>query len=232
MCIAARRFPRRRAATSTATTAAARSGASRRGTDGSRRRASRGRSTASRRSARTGTASSMRRRSAARSLGFLSAVALVLAAGASAAPRAASGHDWLRFGWSPSRSSAPTFATGITAANVKSLVRQQVGLDGTVDSSPIYLHGVKVGAATHDVIFVTTTYGKTEAIDAANGSVLGRFTPPGYSAGAGSPQITTATPVADPGRQVLYGAGPDRRSYKPPVAAGQPGRSGSDHHRP
>ena len=174
----------------------------------------------------------MRRRSAARSLGFLSAVALVLAAGASAAPRAASGHDWLRFGWSPSRSSAPTFATGITAANVKSLVRQQVGLDGTVDSSPIYVHGVKVGAATHDVIFVTTTYGKTEAIDAANGSVLWRFTPPGYSSWAGSPQITTATPVADPGRQFLYAAAPDGRIYKLAVADGHAAWSVSITHLP
>ena len=83
----------------------------------------------------------MRRRWAARSLAFLSA-ALVLAAPASAGPSAASGHDWTRFGWSAARSSAPTFATGITAANVKSLVRQQVTLDGTVDSSPIYLRGI------------------------------------------------------------------------------------------
>ena len=62
----------------------------------------------------------------------------------------------------PSRTSAPTFATGITAANVRSLQRQQVQLDGTVDSSPIYLHGVQVGGGTHDVFFVTTTYGKTD----------------------------------------------------------------------
>jgi len=39
------------------------------------------------------------------------------------------------------------FATGITAANVKRLVRQQVQIDGTADSSPIYLHGVEVGGA-------------------------------------------------------------------------------------
>ena len=35
-------------------------------------------------------------------------------------------------------------ATGITAANVAKLTRRQVSLDGTVDSSPIYLHGVSV----------------------------------------------------------------------------------------
>ena len=50
------------------------------------------------------------------------------------------------------------------------LVRQQVQLDGTVDSSPIYLHAVSVHGTKHDVFFVTTTYGKTEAIDAASGS--------------------------------------------------------------
>jgi hypothetical protein len=106
--------------------------------------------------------------------------ALVLAASAGAAPRAASGHDWPRFGWSVSRSSAPTFATGIDASNVRSLVRQQVRLDGTVDSSAIYLHAVRAGGATRDVFFVTTTYGKTEAVDAASGNVVWRFTPPGY----------------------------------------------------
>jgi hypothetical protein len=144
----------------------------------------------------------------------------VLAASVSAAPRAPAGHDWLRFGWSALRTSAPTFATGITAANVHSLVRQQVTLDGTVDSSPIYLHGVRVGGSTHDVFFVTTTYGKTEAIDAATGNVLWRFTPAEFSSWAGSAQITTATPVADPGRQWVYAAAPNGRIYKLAVADG------------
>jgi outer membrane protein assembly factor BamB len=176
--------------------------------------------------------SSMRRRLAARSSGFALSAALALAVSASAAPRASAGHDWLRFGWSASRSSAPTFATGITATNVRSLVRQQVTLDGTVDSSPIYLHGVKAGGATHDVFFVTTTYGKTEAIDAANGNVLWRFTPPGYSSWAGTAQITTATPVADPGRQWVYAAAPNGRIYKLAVADGHAAWSVSITHLP
>jgi putative pyrroloquinoline-quinone binding quinoprotein len=157
----------------------------------------------------------------ARSLALFLCAATALAGSAGAAPRAASGHDWPRFGWSASRSSAPAFATGITAANVRSLVRQQVGLDGTVDSSPVYLHGVRVGGTTHDVFFVTTTYGKTEAIDAADGRLLWRFTPPGYSSWAGSAQITTATPVADPGRRFLYAAAPNGRIYKLAVASGR-----------
>jgi len=82
---------------------------------------------------------------------------------------ATSSHDWTRFGGDARRSNDDSHATGITAANVGSLVRQQVRLPGTVDSSAIYLHGVSVRGATHDVFFVTTTYGITLAIDAADG---------------------------------------------------------------
>jgi len=37
---------------------------------------------------------------------------------------------------------------------------------GHLDSSPIYLHGVSAVGATRNLILVTTTYGKTLAIDA------------------------------------------------------------------
>src|SRR5438477_12145861 len=78
-------------------------------------------------------------------------------------------HDWTRFGWDAGGSNAPPIATGITAANVATLVRQQVVIDGTVDASAIYLHGVPVNGGSHDVFFVTTTYGHTLAIHALNG---------------------------------------------------------------
>jgi hypothetical protein len=128
--------------------------------------------------------------------------------------------DWTRFGWDAGRSSAPPITAGITAANVASLVRQQVAIDGTVDASAIYLRGVQVNGSTHDVFFLTTTYGKTLAIDAANGAVLWRYTPPTYAAWAGSAQITTATPVADPNRQFVYAAAPDGNIRKLAVADG------------
>jgi hypothetical protein len=153
----------------------------------------------------------------------LTALGLGLGLGAAAGPAhgVVAGHDWTRFGWSMSRTSAPTFATGISAANVKSLVRKQVQLDGTVDSSAIYLSGVQVAGAKHDTFFVTTTYGKTEAIDASTGTVLWRYTPTGYSSWAGSPQITTATPVADPGRSYIYAASPGGTISKLAVADGR-----------
>jgi hypothetical protein len=133
----------------------------------------------------------------------------------------ATGHDWTRFNWSASRSGAPTFATGIATSNLEQLRRQRVQLPGTADSSPIYLHAVQVGGATHDVFFLTTTYGKTVAVDAANGTILWTFTPPGYASWAGSPQITTATPVADPGRRFIYAASPGGVIYKLAVADGR-----------
>ena len=134
---------------------------------------------------------------------------------------AAAGHDWTRFDWSPGRTGAPTFATGITASNLEQLHRQQVQLPGTADSSPIYLHAVEVAGATHDVFFVTTTYGKTVAVDAASGAILWTFTPPGYASWAGSAQITTATPVADPSRTAIYAASPGGSIVKLSVADGR-----------
>jgi outer membrane protein assembly factor BamB len=128
--------------------------------------------------------------------------------------------DWTMFGWNPGRTSAPDVATGIAVSDLHALERQQVELDGTVDSSAIYLHGVTVKGAVHDVFFVTTTYGKTIAIDAASGVVLWEFTPPGYDSLAGTDQITTATPVADPGRKYVYAASPDGMIRKLAVADG------------
>ena len=68
-------------------------------------------------------------------------IAPLLAAAALAAALPAP-HDWTRFGYGPARSSSSPDATGITAANAARLQRQRVGLDGTVDSSPIFLHDV------------------------------------------------------------------------------------------
>jgi outer membrane protein assembly factor BamB len=124
------------------------------------------------------------------------------------------------FGFTPARTNTGPAVTGITAANVGRLRRRQVRVPGTVDSSPIYLHDVRVKGALHDVFFVTTTYGITLAIDAADGRVLWRYTPPTYSSYAGSAQITTMTPVADPGRASIYAGAPDGKIRKLSVANG------------
>ncbi|HUQ48379.1 MAG TPA: PQQ-binding-like beta-propeller repeat protein [Gemmatimonadaceae bacterium] len=138
------------------------------------------------------------------------------------AARRPTGHDWPRFGYDAGRSNVSTEETGITAANIATLRRQQVMLDGTVDSSPIYMHGVTINGRAHDAFFVTTTYGKTLAIDANDGSILWRYTPPGFESWSGSRQITTATPVADPNRNFVYAASPNGHIQKLAVADGHP----------
>jgi len=128
--------------------------------------------------------------------------------------------DWNRFGYDAARHNAAP-GSGITAANAAKLVRLRVKLDGTVDSSPIYLHDVSVKGKSRDVFFVTTTYGKTEAIDASSGRVLWRFTPPGYSRFAGSAQITNSSPAASTDRSAIYASAPDGRVRKLRAADGK-----------
>ena len=135
-------------------------------------------------------------------------------------PVTADGHDWTRFNVDEARSGVFDAPTGITAEVLPTMQRQQVAIEGTVDAAPIYLHNVKVGSAAHDAFFVTTTYGKTIAIDANDGAILWQFTPPGYTQWAGSSRITNATPVADPDRTAIYAASPDGRIQKLAVADG------------
>src|SRR5579871_1924048 len=115
-------------------------------------------------------------------LGVLAASALLAACG-SAAPAdvstpsaspaavpqarvaAAALRDWPVFGLNPQRTDVTEAATGITASSLGRLSRRRISLPGTVDSSPIYLHGATVAGTAHDVTVVTTTYGRTIAID-------------------------------------------------------------------
>ena len=154
-------------------------------------------------------------------------LSLVLAACGSASVGNSSaevGGDWTRFGYDAARHNAGPVKTGITSANVGKLRRQRVTLDGTVDASPIYLRGVKIHGASHDAFFVTTSYGRTIAVDAASGSILWRFTPSSYSSLAGTYRITNSTPVADPSRKFIYAASPDGRVHKLSVASGAEAR--------
>lgn len=109
---------------------------------------------------------------------------------------------------------------GIGVSDLKSLHHRQIQLDGTVDASLIYLKGVTTKGAAHDVFFLTTTYGKTLALDANSGSVLWEFTPADYASYQGTYRITNSTPVADPDRQYVYAAAPDGKVYKLSVADG------------
>jgi len=147
-------------------------------------------------------------------------VAVVLVLGSAAFAASAAAGDWPQFGFDSARSNTPSAATGITASNVGKLVRQQVKLDGIADSNAVYLRSVTIGGSAHDAFFVTTSYGRAIAIDAATGNELWEYVPPGISGWEHSAQITTAAPAADPGRRFLYSASPDGKIHKLAVADG------------
>ena len=78
-----------------------------------------------------------------------------------------------------------------------------------------------VGGRKHDAVFVTTTYGRTVALDPGSGRILWEFTPRNIGAYQGSAQITTASPIADPDRDFIYAASPDGRIHKLAVSSGR-----------
>lgn len=122
--------------------------------------------------------------------------------------------DWPVFGAGPGRSNASTVATAINGRRAARLRRRTIALPGTVDSAPIYLHGVRVRGRRRSVVVMTTSYGRTLALDARSGQRLWEFVPPGISGWEGSAQITTAAPAADPRRRAVFAASPDGKVHK------------------
>ncbi len=149
-----------------------------------------------------------------------SALSLLLSVSAMAQERAA-GQDWPMFGGDVQSTGIYAGDAGITASGLKSLHHRQIQIDGTVDASLIYLKGVNAKGAAHDLFFLTTTYGKTIALDANSGNVVWEFTPADYSSYQGSYRITNSTPVADPDRQYIYAAAPDGKVRKLAIADGR-----------
>ena len=98
--------------------------------------------------------------------------------------------------------------------------RQQVAIDGTVDASAIYLHGATVNGARARCAV------RDDVVRQDAGHRRGRRHDPlavhaaGLDALAGSRQVTTSTPVADPGREFIYAASPDGHVQKLAVEDG------------
>ncbi len=149
-----------------------------------------------------------------------SAAAPTSASEAATSAAIASG-DWTQFDYDAQRDGTGPADTGITAANLGSLGARQVQVGGIVDSAPIELHGIIVHGAPHDLVAVTTSYGRTIAFDAATGRKLWEFVPTGVDSTPGNPQVTTATPIADPDRHYLYSASPNGVIHKLSLASGR-----------
>ena len=139
----------------------------------------------------------------------------------SAAAAATGSSDWLQFGDNAQSTGVGPATSGITAGNAGRLRLRQVRIDGIADSAAIALSGVVVHGARRDVIVVTTSYGKTIAVDPGTGRQLWEFRPAGVNSSPGNPQVTTASPAADPDRQFVYSASPNGVIHKLSLATGR-----------
>jgi outer membrane protein assembly factor BamB len=127
--------------------------------------------------------------------------------------------DWRTFDYNAARSGRAPSA-GITAANSGQLTLRTVRIDGVADTAPIELHAVRVGGRRRDVVVVTTTYGRTIAIDPHTGARLWEFVPGGVNSSPGNYQVNTTSPTADPNRRFVYAAAPNGVIYKLSLATG------------
>jgi outer membrane protein assembly factor BamB len=129
--------------------------------------------------------------------------------------------DWPEFGYNAQRSDIGPSDTGIGSGSLRTIQTRVVHIDGVADSSAVELRGVSVGGRARDVIVVTTTYGKTIAIDPGTGARLWEYTPSDIRSYQGSFQVTTASPIADPNRQYIYAASPDGFIHKLALGSGR-----------
>lgn len=161
-----------------------------------------------------------------RSGGLIAACCALLVAIAGPA-HAAQKHDWVRFGFDAKRSNWSKAVAGLSAGDLPHLRRTDIALPGTVDSSPAYLHAITVKGAKRDVFFVTTTYGRTIALDARSDSILWTYTPPSYPSLAGGLAFEASSPVVDRKAGFVYGPAPDGLIHKLSIATGTEVTSGS-----
>jgi outer membrane protein assembly factor BamB len=137
-------------------------------------------------------------------------------------PASAGLHDWPTFDGNAARTGSITADTTLSPANVGRLARRWVmSFPGDVaDSTPILLARVKLAnGGTRALLFQTTRYGTTYAVDARSGAILWRFTSPSPEVPANAPNargalITTSTPVADPSGRFIYAPAIDGQVHK------------------
>ena len=121
--------------------------------------------------------------------------------------------DWPEFGLDPQRSDVErSWPPGSPRANVGAPAPHHASrCPGTVDSSPIYLHGALVGGAAprRDRRHDHATARRSRSTPTAGGS-CGRSPRPATAAGPAARRSPTASPLADPGRRFVYAASPER----------------------
>lgn len=131
-------------------------------------------------------------------------------------PDSAGGNvDWPVFGFDSARTSVNAHETTLTPQTVGGLRRLwSITLPDIADSSPVYLHTLRLASgATSDILYLTTRDGHLVAVDAANGHIL-------WSVHNSGVRYTTASPAIDPSRAFVYSYGLDGTLRKFTTVAG------------
>jgi outer membrane protein assembly factor BamB len=137
-------------------------------------------------------------------------------------PPASSGNvDWPLFGFDSARTSVNPHEVTLNPKNVAGLHRQwSIALPDMADSSPVYLHGVRLAnGVTADVLYLTTRLGYLVAVDASNGQMLWSVQNPGA-------RYTTSSPALDTANGFVYSYGLDGTLRKFNAATGEQVTSG------
>ncbi len=138
-----------------------------------------------------------------------------LSLGAWAAPLSlAHAGDWLQFGFDAAHSGVNPDEAGISGRIGGFRQIYATSLPADVDGAPVYLENVTSAGVTRDLLLMTTVYGATFAVDAANGQQVWIQTTDGPA------PIVGASPAIDPDRLFVYGAGVDGKVHKYNVADG------------
>lgn len=129
--------------------------------------------------------------------------------------------DWLTFGFDSARTSVNPHETALNPQTVGGLHRLwSVTLPATADSSPVYLHGIRLAnGATADVLYLTTRDGHLVAVNAADGQIV-------WSKQNKGVRYTTSSPVIDPSRAYVFSYGLDGTLRKFTAATGDEVTSG------
>ncbi|HET8907902.1 MAG TPA: PQQ-binding-like beta-propeller repeat protein [Ktedonobacterales bacterium] len=129
--------------------------------------------------------------------------------------------DWLVFGYDSARSNVNPNERTLNPGTVGALHRLwQVALSDTADSSPVYLHGVKLpDGRSADLLYLTTRGGDLLAVNAADGRIIWRKAHYGV-------RYTTSSPAIDPSRRYVFSYGLDALLHKYDAATGNEVASG------
>ena len=149
-------------------------------------------------------------------------LAAILVAALATMPAAA--YDWLQFNGDPAHSGNNVAESVLGVGNVASLAQKYppVILRGTSDGAPVFLEGVMTPGGVKDLLFLTTTNGWIQALDAATGVEVWseQYGTAGCMSSNGSACVSTSSPAIDPNRQFVYGYGLDGKVHKYAVGTG------------